>query len=115
MNLKAILENRWLELLRRSFDNWSEDKALRLSAALAYYSAFSIAPLLVITIGIAGLVWGREAVTGQLQNEMKGFVGSRAAEGLQSMVQSASKPTHGTVATIVGFVTLMLGASGVFG
>ncbi len=115
MNFKAIMQNRWLDLLKRSFLGWMDDKALRLSAALAYYSIFSIAPLLVITIGIVGLVLGEEAVTGQLYGELKNYMGSQSAEAIQSMVQSASKPSQGVVATVTGFVLLILGASGVFG
>ncbi len=115
MDLKTIMTNRWLALLKRSLDRWMEDKALRLSAALAYYSIFSIAPLLVITIGIAGLVMGDEAVAGQLYGELKGYVGAQSAEAIQSMVESASKPSQGVMATVTGFVMLLLGASGVFG
>ena len=115
MNFKAIMQNRWLDMLKRSFLGWMDDKALRLSAALAYYSIFSIAPLLVITIGIVGLVLGEEAVTGQLYGELKNYMGSQSAEAIQSMVQSASKPSQGVVATVTGFVLLILGASGVFG
>src|SRR3954452_21578432 len=101
---------RWLALFKQTFSNFSEDKALRLSAALAYYSGFSIAPLLVITIGIAGWVLGYEAVTGQLDEQLRQYVGPKGAEALQGMIQSAAKPTHGMVATVIGFVTLMLGA-----
>ncbi len=115
MNFRAIMENRWLSLLKRALSGWMDDKALRLSAALAYYSIFSIAPLLVITIGIAGLVMGREAVSGQLYGELKGYVGPQSAEAIQSMVESASKPSQGVMATVTGFVMLLLGASGVFG
>ncbi|MBK1817999.1 YihY family inner membrane protein [Luteolibacter yonseiensis] len=105
----------WIGLLKRSLDDWMEDKALRLSAALAYYSIFSIAPLLVITMGIAGLAFGTEAVSGQLYDELRGYVGAQSAAALQSMVQSASKPAQGIWATVAGFVMLMVGASGVFG
>lgn len=102
-------------MFRNSFNAWNEDKALRLSAALAYYSVFSIAPLLVITIAIAGLVLGDEAATGQLYDTLKGYIGGSAAAGVQDMVESAAKPKAGVVATIVGSVTLLLGASGVLG
>lgn len=115
MNFKPIMDNRWLGLLKRSFKGWMEDKALRLSAALAYYSIFSIAPLLVITIGIAGLVLGEEAVTGELYGGLKNYVGAQSAAAIQSMVESASKPSQGVMATVAGFVMLLLGASGVFG
>lgn len=110
-----MTNHHWLDHLKKSFTRWNEHKALRLSAALAYYAVFSIAPLIVITIGIAGLVLGHDAVTGQLQGEIKSFVGDQAAAGVQAMVESASKPTHGIMATLIGFLLLLLGASGVFG
>lgn len=115
MNYKATTDNHWVNLIKRSTDNWREDKASRLSAALAYYSIFSIAPLLVISIGIAGLVLGTEAVTGRLYGELKGYVGAESAAAIQSMVESASQPSQGVMATVLGFVMLLLGASGVFG
>ena len=102
-------------LLKEAFSDWMEDKALRLSAALAYYSVFSIAPLLVIAIGIAGLVLGEEAVRGQLEGTLKQYVGPIAAQGLQEMVKSASKPGQGFAATVIGFGMLLVGAGGVFG
>lgn len=114
-NYQRINMHSWLACLNISFSRWIEDKALRLSAALAYYSVFSIAPLLVISIGLAGLVLGHEAVTGQLQVQISSYVGEQAASGLQAMVQNASKPTHGVVATLVGFATLLIGAASVFG
>ncbi|MES2661409.1 MAG: YhjD/YihY/BrkB family envelope integrity protein [Verrucomicrobiota bacterium] len=115
MNFKALMKYRWIDLLKRAGEDWMEDKALRLSAALAYYSIFSIAPLLVITIGMAGLVLGEEAVSGRLYGDLKGHVGAATAEALQSMVKSANKPAQGVVATVTGFAMLLLGASGVFG
>jgi membrane protein len=115
VNFRALTGNRVFKLLKGTFDDWMEDKALRLSAALAYYSIFSIAPLLVIAISVAGLVLGDEAVRGQLYGQLKGYVGAQAAESVQSMVQSASKPAEGWIGAAVGFATLMLGASGVFG
>lgn len=115
MNLQALTQNRTLRLLKTTFDGWMEDNALRLSAALAYYSIFSIAPLLVIAISIAGLVLGDEAVRDQVKPLMQAYVGPQAAEAVQSMIQSASKPSEGWIGTVVGFVTLLIGASGVFG
>ncbi len=103
----------WGALLKSSFNSWNEDKALRLSAALAYYATFSIAPLLVIAMGIAGLVYDGEAASGQMYESLKGHIGAQAAEGVQAMVKSASKPAHGIIATLVGFIMLMIGASGV--
>jgi hypothetical protein len=97
MNLKALTRNRPVRLLKSTFDEWMEDKALRLSAALAYYSIFSIAPLLVIAISVAGLVLGAEAVRGHLDEQLKGYVGAKAAESVQSMVQSSSKRSSGWI------------------
>jgi membrane protein len=113
MNGAGITMN-WTDLLKRSVNAWIADKALRLSAALAYYAVFSIAPLLVITIAVAGMVLGDEAVAGQLKAEMKTYIGAPAAGALQSMVESAAKPGESVTATITGFVVLLLGASGVF-
>src|SRR5436190_14681022 len=109
MNLGALTGNRVFKLLKASFTDWMEDNALRLSAALAYYSIFSIAPLLVIAISVAGLVLGEEAVRGQLDEQLKSYIGPQAAASVQSMVQSASKPSDGWTGAVVGFATLMLG------
>jgi membrane protein len=92
-----------------------EDNALRLSAALAYYSIFSIAPLLVLAVGLAGWLLGDKALSGHLSRELQGLVGYQAAEAMQTMIASASKPSQSFTATIVGLVTLLIGASGVFG
>jgi membrane protein len=115
MNLKAITGNKVVKLLTETFRDWMNDKALRLAAALAYYSVFSIAPMLVIAISVAGLVFGAEAVRGQLNEQLQGVIGAKAAEAVQSMVQGASKPQHGWIGTVTGVVVLILGASGVFG
>src|SRR5262249_32661102 len=87
----------------------------RLGAALAYYTIFSIAPLLVIVIAIVGLVFGREAVEGQIGQQLQDLVGEEGAHALQSMVASASKPGEGTLATVLGIMMLVVGAMGLFG
>jgi len=115
MDLKALIPPQPWTLLKEAANEWMEDNALRLSAALAYYSIFSIAPLLVIAISIAGWVLGPEAVSGQLQQELAKTVGTEGAGAIQSMVQSASKPSSSIIAGVVGFVTLIIGATGVFG
>lgn len=108
--LKAIFA-----ILRDTLNEFNADKAPRLAAALAYYTAFSIAPLLIVVISIAGLVWNQEAVRGQLDNQIRGLVGAETATVIQDMVASANKPSAGIVATVIGVVTLFLGAAGVFG
>lgn len=115
MNFNALIENRAARLLRATASSWMEDNAMRLSAALAYYSIFSIAPLLVIAVSVAGLVLGDEAVRGYLDDQLSGYVGPLAAKSIQSMVQSASRPAEGWLGAAIGFSTLMVGASGVFG
>ena len=110
MRLRAL----WI-LLRDAFRDWSDDKAPRLGAALAYYTVFSLAPLLVLVIGIAGLVFGDEAVRGEVQNQMRGLLGGNGARAVEDMIAGARRPASGTAASIVGIVLLLVGASGVFG
>ena len=103
------------QLLRDTLNEFNTDKAPRLAAALAYYTAFSIAPLLLVVISIAGLVWSRDAVQDQLDNQIRGLVGAQTAETVQELVASADRPDTGIIATVIGVVTLFLGAAGVFG
>ena len=104
-----------LGLLKEAFKDWGEDKASRLGAALAYYTIFSIGPLLVVVIAIAGFVFGDEAASGQIVGTIGGVVGENGASMIQEMVKSANKPGAGTIASIIGFATLLLGAAGLFG
>src|ERR1051325_5454300 len=106
---------KWMGVLKQSFTEVGEDKVVRLSAALAYYAIFSIAPLIIIVMSVAGLVFGTEAVTGQLQGQMRGVVGDQGAQMIESMISAARKPHESIVATVIGVATLLLGASGVFG
>jgi len=103
-------------LIRETFTEWTEDKASRLAAALAYYTLFSLAPLLVIIIAIAGLFLGPEAARGQINNQVDNLIGEQGAEAIETLIQNASQHEDlGIVATIVGIVTLLFGAMGVFG
>jgi membrane protein len=105
-----------LSLLKTTLFEWLDDQAPTLGAALAYYTVFSLAPLLVITIAIAGLVFGGEAAQGQIFDQLRGLVGDASSKAMEQIVQSASaEPKAGVVATVIGFVTLLFGASGVFG
>jgi membrane protein len=111
MNPKEIFA-----ILKKTASDWMEDQAPTLGAALAYYTVFSLAPLLIIAIAIAGLVFGQEAAQGQIFDQLRGLMGEASAKAMQDMVQNASaKPATGVVATIIGVVTLLFGASGVFG
>jgi membrane protein len=104
-----------LSLTKDSAKSWSEDKASRLAAALSYYTIFSIAPLLVLAIAVAGLVFGKEAASHQLFGQIRGLVGDQGAQAIQTMVQNASQKGGSIIATVVGLLTLLLGASGAFG
>ncbi len=103
-------------LLRETFTEWQADKVSLWAAALAYYTAFSLAPLLVIAIAIAGAVFGQEAAQGEIVGQIQGLVGKQGAEAIQAMLQNAQRPgSGGAVATAIGIGALLLGASGVFG
>ena len=101
-------------LLKETVQEWQEDKAAKLAAALAYYTAFSVAPLLIIAIAIVALVFGEDAAQGQIAKQLQEQVGSQAAEAIQTMIQNSQKPNEGKIATIISFVILAFGASGVF-
>jgi membrane protein len=102
-------------LLKDTAKKWLEDDLLQYGAALAYYTVFALAPILFIAISIAGLIFGRDAVQGRLVGEIQGLIGPQGAEAVQAMLANIWRTGHGTLATIVGVVTLLLGASGVFG
>lgn len=111
---RSGLAEAW-RLLTRTYTEWSEDDAAQLAAALAYYTIFSLAPLLVVVIAIAGLVLGREAVQGEIVRQIDGVVGSDGAHAIQDLIVNASKPAQSVVASTIGFLTLLFGASGVVG
>jgi len=95
------------------FDEWSSDNAPRLAASLAYYSILSAAPLLVVSIALADLLFGGEAVRGQLAWEIQTFVGGEASRAIQSVLSNAHRPSSGFIATMVSLGTLVIGASSV--
>jgi membrane protein len=103
-------------ILKEASSDWMEDQAPTLGAALAYYTVFSLAPLLIIAIAIAGLVFGQEAARGQIFDQLRGLLGDASGKAMQDMVQNANqKPATGIIAALIGVVTLLFGASGVFG
>jgi membrane protein len=93
---------------------WWNDNVSRLGASLSYYTLFSLAPMLVIAIAIAGFVFGAEAARGEIVDQIQGLVGRDGARAVQAMLQGAAKRSSGILATIVGLVTLVVGATGVF-
>lgn len=104
------------DLLVGAWSDFNEDKAPRLAAALAYFTIFSLAPLLVIAISIAGVVFGEEAARGALSGQLNSLLGAQGAEAVEQMLAaSAGEDRAGIVATVVGVATLLFGAAGVFG
>jgi membrane protein len=102
------------DVLKETYHESSEDKAARLAAALAYYTAFSIAPLLLISIAVAGLVFGRDAAQGQVSAQIQGAVGQDAAAMIETSLANSQDTGAGTIAAIVGLATLIWSASNVF-
>lgn len=102
------------ELGRATVSEWLEDKAARLGAALAFYAILSLAPLLVITVGIVGIVYGGGAV-GAVERQFQSLVGPEAGRAITEIVTHGQGPRGGWAATVVGVAALLLGASGVFG
>ena len=101
-------------MLKEAFQDWKDDNAPRLGAALAYYAVFSLTPLLLIAIAIAGLAFGEEAARGQVVSEIQGLLGKDGAELVETAVQNAAKPSQGIWATVLGLAGLLFGASGAF-
>jgi membrane protein len=104
----------WWPLLVDSYNAWSEDRALRFSAALAYYSIFSMAPLIIIAISAAGLFFGEQAARGEIFQQIETLIGPKAAAEIQSIIQASSSKPKSALATLIGLATLVVGASGVF-
>jgi membrane protein len=110
MSLKSM----W-SLIKEAVSQWSDDFAPSMGAAIAYYTIFSIAPLLVIAIAVAGFFFGDDAASGAIFAQLRGMLGDEGATAIQGLVKSASEPGKGAFAAIAGFVTLLLGATTVFG
>ena len=103
------------DILKQTATEWSEDKAPQLGASLAFYSILSLAPLLVIALAIAGAIFGEEAARGEIVAQFQGLVGKEGAEAAEEMITHAKRPEAGIIATVLGTITLLFGASGVFG
>jgi membrane protein len=100
--------------LWRALVAWFEDSASRHGAALAYYTLFAMAPVLLLVIGIAGLVFGEEAVRGEIVGQIAKLIGRQGAESIQSILQRASEPREGIAATVIGGATFVLAVTGAF-
>ncbi|MGP1387752.1 MAG: YihY/virulence factor BrkB family protein [Thainema sp.] len=104
------------QLLKETFTEWQQDKASRLAAALSYYTAFSLAPLLILAIAIAGAIFGQEAARGELVGQLQGLIGQDGAEFIETAIDNANRPSSnsGLIASLISLVILLFGASGVF-
>lgn len=100
--------------LRQFYDAWKRDQGSRRAAALAYYTFLALAPLLVLAVLIAGILFGEAAARGEIVERTREVIGSRGAEAVQGILQSAARPREGIVALGLGLVTLLIGASRAF-
>jgi len=103
-----------LHLVVQAVMRWSDDRGPQLGAAIAFYTMFAVAPLLVVAIAIAGAVFGEQAARGQIVAQIEGVVGAGAARGIEAMIQSAWRHPNGLWASLLGVATLLVGATGVF-
>jgi membrane protein len=111
----AIKPKQILGLLKETVNEWQEDKTTRLAAALAYYTVFSIAPLLIIAIAVAGAIFGEEAARGEIVGQIQGLVGRQGAEVIETAIENANRPgSNGGIASLISVIVLLFGATGVF-
>jgi membrane protein len=110
--VRRFLKNAWV-LLRQTFGEWSTDNAPRLGAALSYYTVFSMAPLLILVIAVAGVFLGRDAAQGKLVEQMSGLLGAESAKLIQSTIANVHRHGTGLIPSVLGVVTLVAGATGV--
>ena len=106
----SLARTTW-SLCYETVNEWINDRASRKGAALAFYTVFSLAPILIISIAIAGLFFGKEAARGEIFGQVRELLGTDAASAVQAMIQSASRPGAGLIATLIGIVTLCVGAT----
>ena len=101
--------------LKDSFKGFSDDKITKLSASLAYYTIFSLGPLLIVIIFLCSIFLGREAIEGNIYHHIQGFIGADAAKQIQDIIKNASISGKGGIAATIGIITLLIGATTVFG
>lgn len=114
MQRPGIIKSYW-QVLKQTGSDFIDDKVLKLSAALSYYTIFSIAPMLIVIITLCQIFLGREAIEGSVYGQINHLVGNEAALQIQQMIKNATLSGDSTWATIVGVITLVFGATGVFG
>jgi membrane protein len=113
VRVKNQLENNW-SFTQDLFNEFSEDNCFRLAAALSYYAVFSLAPMMIIIIAVAGAFFGREAVSGEVFRQANGLIGAQGAQTLEALVQSAYLEKSGFVTTVIAAITLLVSATTLF-
>lgn len=108
------LKQAWV-LAKQAATAWVDDQAPSMGAALSYYTVFSLAPMLLIVLAVAGLVFGQDAARGALFGQLSGLMGADGAKAVEALLASVSKPAEGILATLTGLLVLLLGATSVFG
>jgi membrane protein len=114
---EAVMRNFWQTysaIFKEAIQEFMNDNAIKLSASLSYYTLFSLAPMLLVVLSIVGFFYGREAVEGQLYNQIDWLVGAEAAKQVQELIRHAQLSGKTGIAAIIGVVTLIIGATGVF-
>jgi membrane protein len=101
-------------LLRRAAEAWIADNAPRLGAALAFYTLFSLAPVLIVTVSLTGVVFGDKAAQGEIVRQFQGLIGTQGAIAIETIIQSTNRPALGVFATTFGVLAIFIGASGAF-
>jgi membrane protein len=101
-------------LLRQAGAAWLANNAPRLGAALAFYTLFSLAPVLIVAVSVAGFVFGRNAAQGEIVRQFQGLMGVQGATAIETIIQSTNRPALGVFATTLGLVAIFIGASGAF-
>ena len=112
-NIKLFFTNLWI-VVRDAFNGFLDDRCLKLSAALAYYTVFSLAPLLVLIISVVSIFLGEEAIRGQIFSQINGLVGNEAAKQIQDMIKNVGLSGKTNTALAIGIVTLVIGATSIF-
>jgi len=112
--MAAVQPAAWWGLVKQVATSWREDYVPSMGAALAYYTMFSLAPLLLIVVSVSGLVFGEEAARGEIQAQLQDLMGDRGAGAVQDLLASVREPSEGLTATAVGLMLLLVGATTVF-
>ena len=112
-DLSIPLKATWV-LIKSATQSWVDDYAPSMGAALSFYTLFAIAPLLLIVIALAGLVFGPDAARGEILGQLRGLMGEESARAVQAMLEAANQPGKGAAATVTGVVFLLIGATSVF-